>query len=151
MQCQIQASTNSKKIGKKLFIKIKIASQPKLHLYNLTWWWQDVFIRRDLPKSPPPPSFIRIPMGINKTKQNSNLRKWIEKLSFEIIKTGATFIIKMTWMEGSMIYIYTDLSCDEWYDMSISHHLQSLRDKYDPPYKKRTYVFHIENCQDKKN
>ena len=33
-------------------------------------------------------------------------------------------------------YIYTDLSCDEWYDTSISHHLQSIRDKYDPPYKK---------------
>ena len=48
-------------------------------------------------------------MGINKTKRNSNLRKWIEKLSFEIIKTGATFIIKMTWMEGSMIYIYRSI------------------------------------------
>lgn len=34
-------------------------------------------------------------------------------------------------------YIYTDLSCDEWYDTSISHHLQSIRDKYDPPYKKK--------------
>ena len=48
-------------------------------------------------------------MGIYKTKRNSNLRKWIEKLSFEIIKTGATFIIKMTWMEGSMIYIYIQI------------------------------------------
>ena len=34
------------------------------------------------------------------------------------------------------IYIYTNLSCDEWYDTSISHHLQSIRDKYEPAYKK---------------